>query len=134
MREQDGARAVAFSKGTGGGTGLSDAERWVNRLVTCFGTPNLVSTTHLCQWPRDTAAAGYTFGIDRLPIPDIAHSGCIVLWGSNPNGNFLSLAQGVVAAKARGAKLLVVDPRRVGLATRPTCCSRCGRAPTARWR
>src|SRR4029077_1359979 len=47
-----------------------------------------------------------------------SRSGCIVLWGSNPNGNFLSLATDIAAAKARGAKLLVVDPRRVGLANK----------------
>ncbi len=118
VRATDGPQAVVFSKGTTGGTGLNEAEPWLIRLAAHFGTPNLVSTTHLCQWPRDTAAASYTFGADRLPMPDLAHSSCIVLWGSNPNGNFLSLAQDVVAAKARGAKLLVVDPRRVGQATR----------------
>src|SRR5262249_48286617 len=47
-----------------------------------------------------------------------AKSRSIVLWGSNPNGNFLSLATEIAAAKARGAKLLVVDPRRVGLANK----------------
>src|SRR5581483_10726935 len=118
IRERYGPQVVAFSKGTSGGTGLGDAEPWLGRLVAYFGTPNQISTTHLCQWPRDTGAATYTFGADRLPMPELARSGCIVLWGSNPNGNFLSLAQEVVAAKARGAKLLVVDPRRVGPAAR----------------
>jgi anaerobic selenocysteine-containing dehydrogenase len=51
-------------------------------------------------------------------MPDVARSGCIVLWGSNPNGNFLSLATDIAAARARGARLLVVDPRRVGLANK----------------
>jgi anaerobic selenocysteine-containing dehydrogenase len=51
-------------------------------------------------------------------MPDVARSGCIVVWGSNPNGNFLSLARDIAAAKARGARLLVVDPRRVGLANK----------------
>jgi len=118
IREQSGPQAVVFSKGTSGGTGLGDAEPWLGRLVAYFGTPNLVSTTHLCQWPRDTGAATYTFGVDRLPVPEFASSRCLVLWGSNPNGNFLSMAQDVVAARERGAKLVVVDPRRVGPATR----------------
>lgn len=118
VRAESGAQAVAFSKGTGGATGLTDTEQWLTRLANYFGTPNLVGTTHLCQWPRDTAAANYTFGTDRLAMPDVARSGCIVLWGSNPNANFLSLARDVVAAKKRGAKLLVVDPRRIGLANK----------------
>src|SRR5262249_51499282 len=80
--------------------------------------PNIGGTTHLCQWPRDTAGAHYTFGTPALPMPDVARSACIVVWGSNPNGNFLTLATDIAAAKARGARLLVVDPRRVGLANK----------------
>ena len=118
VRASFGPQAVAFNKGTVGGTALTDSERWLQRLINHFGTPNIGGTTHLCQWPRDTGGAQYTFGTSALPMPDVAHSGCIVLWGSNPNGNFLSLATDIAAAKARGAKLLVVDPRRVGLANK----------------
>lgn len=118
VRASSGAQAVAFNKGTVGGTALTDSERWLQRLINHFGTPNIGGTTHLCQWPRDTGGAQYTFGSHALPMPDVARSGCIVLWGSNPNGNFLSLATDIAAAKARGAKLLVVDPRRVGLANK----------------
>jgi anaerobic selenocysteine-containing dehydrogenase len=118
VRATSGPQAVAFNKGTVGGTSLTDSERWLQRLINHFGTPNIGGTTHLCQWPRDTGGAQYTFGTHALPMPDVASSGCIVLWGSNPNGNFLSLATDIAAAKARGAKLLVVDPRRVGLANK----------------
>ena len=118
VRASSGAQAVAFNKGTVGGTALTDSERWLQRLINHFGTPNIGGTTHLCQWPRDTGGAQYTFGTPALPMPDVARSACIVLWGSNPNGNFLSMATDIAAAKARGAKLLVVDPRRVGLANK----------------
>jgi len=118
IRASSGAQAVAFNKGTVGGTALTDSERWLQRLINRFGTPNIGGTTHLCQWPRDTGGAHYTFGTPALPMPDVSRSACIVLWGSNPNGNFLSLATDIAAAKARGARLLVVDPRRVGLANK----------------
>jgi anaerobic selenocysteine-containing dehydrogenase len=118
VRAAAGPQAVAFNKGTTGGTALTDSERWLQRLINHFGTPNIGGTTHLCQWPRDTGGAAYTFGTHALPMPDVHRSACIVLWGSNPNGNFLSLATDIAAAKARGAKLLVVDPRRVGLANK----------------
>src|SRR5262245_14758768 len=118
VRAASGAQAVAFNKGTVGGTALTDSERWLQRLINHFGTPNIGGTTHLCQWPRDTGGAQYTFGSHALPMPDVARSATIVLWGSNPNGNFLSLATDIAAAKARGARLLVVDPRRVGLANK----------------
>lgn len=118
VRAALGPQAVAFNKGTVGGTALTDTERWLQRLINNFGTPNIGGTTHLCQWPRDTGGAQYTFGTPALAMPDVARSGCIVLWGASPSGNFLSLASDVAAAKARGAKLLVVDPRRVGLANK----------------
>src|SRR5262245_3771836 len=118
VRASSGAHAVAFNKGTTGGTALTDTERWLQRLINHFGTPNIGGTTHLCQWPRDTGGAHYTFGTPALPMPDVSRSACIVVWGSNPNGNFLTLATDIAAAKARGAKLLVVDPRRVGLANK----------------
>jgi anaerobic selenocysteine-containing dehydrogenase len=118
VRAAAGPQAVAFNKGTTGGTALTDSERWLQRLINHFGTPNIGGTTHLCQWPRDTGGAAYTFGTHALPMPDVHRSACIVLWGSNPNGNFLSLAADIAAAKGRGAKLLVVDPRRVGLANK----------------
>ena len=118
VRASSGAQAVAFNKGTTGGTALTDTERWLQRLINHFGTPNIGGTTHLCQWPRDTAGAHYTFGTPALPMPDVARSACIVVWGSNPNGNFLTLATDIAAARARGARLLVVDPRRVGLANK----------------
>lgn len=118
VKEESGAQAVTFAKGTSGGTGLTDSEAWLSRLTNHFGTPNTVSTTHLCQWPRDTGGAAYTFGTDRLVMPDVARSGCIVLWGSNPSANFLTMGHDVAKAKARGAKLLVIDPRRIGLANK----------------
>src|SRR6266571_2604285 len=87
VRAAEGPQAVVFGKATGGATGLTDAEPWFGRLASYFGTPNVLGTTHLCQWPRDTGAADYTFGVKRLPMPDVARSGCILLWGSNPNAN-----------------------------------------------
>ena len=118
VRASSGPEAVAFNKGTTGGTGLTDTERWLHRLLHLFGTPNLGGTTHLCQWPRDTGAAHYTFGTPSLAMPDVPRSRCIVLWGASPTGNFLTLGIDITAAKARGAKLLVIDPRRAGLANK----------------
>ena len=118
VRASSGPEAVAFNKGTTGGTGLTDTERWLHRLVHLFGTPNLGGTTHLCQWPRDTGAAHYTFGTPALAMPDVPRSRCIVLWGASPTGNFLTLGIDITAAKARDAKLLVIDPRRAGLANK----------------
>lgn len=118
VRAESGAHSVAFSKGTGGATGLRENEMWLARLVNCFGSPNVISTTHLCQWPRDTAVPRYTYGSVGFPYPDIENTGCVLLWGTNPSATNLSMAQRIVAAKERGATLVIVDPRRVGLANK----------------
>src|SRR5258706_441543 len=69
------------------------------------------------EHPGD-GAAYYTLGVYPVPSPDVERSGCIVLWGSNPPATLLSLGTRIAAARQRGTRLVVVDPRRVGLANR----------------
>jgi anaerobic selenocysteine-containing dehydrogenase len=114
IREHYGARAVALAKGTPGGTSVSDAERWLARFLNRFGSPNWTSTTHVCNWHKDTGFS-YTFGVE-IPTPDLAHSNSFLLWGHNPSATSLILAHDIVAAKKRGMKIVAVDPRRVGIA------------------
>ena len=117
IRAASGAEAVAFGRGTGSGTGLRPMEPWFQRLANLFGSPNYMTNTHLCNWARD-GAAYYTLGVYPVPNPDVERSGCIVLWGSNPPATLLDLGTRIVAARKRGAHLIVIDPRRVGLANR----------------
>lgn len=114
IRERCGARAVALAKGTRGGTSVSDAERWLARFLNSFGSPNWVSTTHVCNWHKDTGFS-YTFGVE-IPTPDVARSNAFLLWGHNPSSTSLILAHDIVAARKRGMKIVAVDPRRVGIA------------------
>lgn len=51
-------------------------------------------------------------------MPDLERAGCILYWGYSPSVARLSHATATVAALRRGAKLVVVDPRRAGLASR----------------
>jgi anaerobic selenocysteine-containing dehydrogenase len=115
IRARYGARAVALAKGTKSGTSVGDAERWLGRLLYGFGSPNWVSTTHVCNWHRDTGFS-FTFGM-TLPMPDLEHSNAFLLWGHNPSSTSLVMAHDLVAARGRGMKLVAVDPRRIGLAT-----------------
>ncbi len=54
-------------------------------------------------------------------MPDLEHAGCILFWGYNPNIARLVHATATVAALKRGARLIVVDPRRVGMANKADC-------------
>ena len=51
-------------------------------------------------------------------MPDIANSGCLILCGYNPSYTRLTHATATVEALKRGMKLIVVDPRHVGLASK----------------
>ncbi len=113
IRERFGPEAIAMARGTASGTSTDDVNQWSARLLNRIGSPNSVSTTHVCNWHRDTVFS-YTFGVS-LPAPDVLHSGVCLLWGHNPSSTQLMLAQDVVTARKRGMKVVVVDPRRVGL-------------------
>jgi anaerobic selenocysteine-containing dehydrogenase len=95
---------------------LYDNIDWINRFVNAFGSPNLAYGTEICNWHKDHAHA-YTFG-RSIASPDFENAGCVVLWGHNPSATWLDHATATTAARRRGARIIVVDPRRVGFAAR----------------
>lgn len=109
-----GPTGLAFGVATPSGTAMSDSFGWVHRLAHACGSPNMVFATENCNWHKDFSPA-YTFGTG-IGMPDYANTGCIVLWGFNPATSWLSQATQVKLAQKRGAKLIVIDPRRAGLA------------------
>ena len=119
MREaaaRDGPESVVFAVTTPSGTAVSDGFPWIERLIRLFGSPNTIWGEELCAWHRDYATA-FTFGVD-IGTPDFARTGCLLLWGHNPSTSFLAQATAAAEARGRGAALIVVDPRRAGLARR----------------
>ena len=85
--------------------------------MNTFGTPNLCTAVELCAWGRFYATS-YTFGasVPGAYLPDLENTGCILFWGYNPNLARLSHATATMEALKRGARLIVVDPRRTGIA------------------
>ncbi len=65
-------------------------------------------------------ASIYTYGepVPGAYLPDLDNAGCILFWGYNPSVARLAHATATTAALRRGAKLIVVDPRRAGLASK----------------
>ncbi len=114
--QRHGPEAVAFSVTTPSGTAIADSVGWIFRLINAFGSPNAVWTSHVCNWHKDVASA-FTIGAD-IGMPDYEHTGCIVYWGFNPATCWPAQANEATRAIKRGAKLVVVDPRRAGLAGR----------------
>jgi anaerobic selenocysteine-containing dehydrogenase len=116
VAERHGPEAVAFGVTTPSGTAVSDGFPWISRLIRAFGSPNMVWAEELCAWHRDYGTA-FTFGVD-IGTPDFERTGCLLLWGHNPATAYLAQATAVARAKARGAALIVVDPRPAGLAAK----------------
>jgi anaerobic selenocysteine-containing dehydrogenase len=115
----DGPQSVGFSSSSPSTSAISDAVDWIQRLVRAFGSPNYSSYMELCGWGRFFAPL-YTFGapVPGVYLPDLENAGCILFWGYNPSVARLAHATSTVAAVGRGAKLIVVDPRKAGLASR----------------
>ncbi len=108
-----GAESIVFGYGTG-----RDNEAFIYRLANLLGTPNVLTAGHMCYGPR-VATSLITCG--NLPVCDYeGNPRCVMVWGnnaivSNPDeykGLYLS------DALAKGAKLIVVDPRFTKLADR----------------
>jgi anaerobic selenocysteine-containing dehydrogenase len=119
IADVDGPESVVFSVASPSTSGSDDSLMWITRLMNAFGSPNLCGAMELCGWGRFLAPT-YTFGagVPGTYMPDLDSAGCILYWGYNPNVARLVHATATVDAVKRGARLIVVDPRRVGPATR----------------
>ncbi|MBI1734451.1 MAG: molybdopterin-dependent oxidoreductase [Candidatus Rokubacteria bacterium] len=116
IADAHGPEAVAFAVTSPSGTAISDAAPWIDRFINAFGSPNNCYGTEVCNWHKDHATR-YTFGAG-IGAPDFAETGCVLYWGHNPSTSWLTHATGAVAARKHGARLIVVDPRRAGLAAK----------------
>lgn len=80
------------------------------RFMNLLGSPNWVSGVAIC--------AGNTAAINRMvygwyPYPDYTQTQCIVLFGHNPKQHsWTPVYNAIRRAQERGAKLIVLDPRR----------------------
>jgi anaerobic selenocysteine-containing dehydrogenase len=109
-----GPEAVSFAVTTPSGTAIADSFGWINRLAHAFGSPNTVFATENCNWHKDFASK-HTFGTN-IGMPDYERTGCVLLWGFNPTTTWPAQADLLRKARARGARLIVIDPRQTELA------------------
>jgi anaerobic selenocysteine-containing dehydrogenase len=105
LRDRWGAETLAFTHGT------KRTYHWdQRRFFNLFGSPNTCGANNICYCP--SYATDYaTYG--GAVWSELKGSNCIVIWGkgasnSDPTGTYVSL----VRAQKRGAKLIVIDPRR----------------------
>lgn len=115
----DGPESVVFGATSPSTSAMSDAMDWVMRLRRAFGSPNQCIYMELCGWGRYLAST-FTFGaaVPGAYMPDLERAGCVLFIGYNPSVSRLAHATATAAALRRGARLIVADPRRAGLATK----------------
>ena len=110
IKKNYGARSVGVWKGEA--IGFAQESDLYRRFIQAFGSPNYFSNDSACYIGRHM---GYRLGFGLHPVPDYENSRCIVLWGSNPLASHPNTSGRVVQAVKNGAKLAVVDPRRISM-------------------
>ncbi len=108
-RDSGGEAILPFSYG--GSNGLLTEGAWDARFFRLIGASRLGRT--VCAAPT-AAAAGALYGrMASVDFPDFVHAKFILLWGGNPKASNIHLMPYLKEARARGARVAVVDPRRI---------------------
>ncbi|MBW2368325.1 MAG: molybdopterin-dependent oxidoreductase [Deltaproteobacteria bacterium] len=82
------------------------------RFKAAFGSPNFFSVESVCYRMR-IRTRQITFG--KYPTEEL-DSNLYILWGHNPDASDFPLKLALEKNLAKGAKLVVIDPRRIPLA------------------
>jgi len=126
IKRDYGAESVIFCQGTGRG----DIKSYHSKLAYSFGSANKVAFGplhgHACNEPKlmTTRVTIGAYGVadcsqfftDRYENPDWKVPECIIIWGNEPIAS--TMGNWIVECMKRGSELIVIDPRRIWLATR----------------
>lgn len=77
------------------------------RFMSALGSPNAIGNGSVCFVAREMAHT-YTYG--AITIPQLKDSKCIIIWGKNDRNTAPIMAESIIYAKEKGAKLIVIDP------------------------
>ena len=83
-------------------------------LLRSLGTPNILINQDMCQGGRLTA--GHLTGLGGPAGTEIESSRCLLVVGKSPSDSNVVQWMQLKAAKRRGARVIVVDPRRTQMA------------------
>ena len=104
-----GARALGMTLGV-----PSFDRYWAYRFMHALGSPNVYGADGACEVSR---LAGWEHSLGYSPASDLAHTDCIMYLGrSIVDSSTMGAVDALNDARRRGAKIIVVDPRRSGSA------------------
>ena len=127
--EQHGKAAVTAYIGNPTAHNFS-LSRYVPAFVAMAGLPVLYSAGTVDQWPKNLTSALMFGGMWTIPVPDLDRTDFLLMLGANPHasqGSLLAAADvlgRLDAIRARGGRVVVVDPRRTGKIGRASCRER----------
>ena len=96
--------------------------RYVGAFMAMSSIPVIYSAGTIDQWPKNLVGALVYGGMWTFPVPDLDRTEHLLVLGANPSasqGSLLAAADilgRLDAIRARGGKVVVVDPRRTGTA------------------
>ncbi len=115
--ERHGRGSLAVYAGNPNAHNLG-AQLFSGAMIRSLGTRNVFSASSVDQMPKHVAG-GYMFGTAQsIPVPDVDHTDYFMMLGANPYASNGSLCTApdfpgrIEAIRARGGKVVVVDPRR----------------------
>jgi formate dehydrogenase major subunit len=114
IRDAMGPWALA---GFGSAKGSNEEAYLFQKLVRAgFGTNNVDHCTRLCHASSVAALMeGLNSGAVSNQVDDVKHADCFIIIGANPTVNHPVAATFMKNAVERGAKLILMDPRRTEL-------------------
>jgi anaerobic selenocysteine-containing dehydrogenase len=115
IRDVHGGEAI-LPVSYGGSNGYVSQDTTDTRLFWRLGASRLLR--NVCAAPSGAAAVGLTGKMTGVAMQDYVHAKLIVLWGVNPPASGIHILPYIQEAVGRGAKLVVVDPRRTKVAER----------------
>lgn len=107
IKQKNGAEAIDFHHGHYHSGDIIGP--YLTRLANLIGTPNVTNPSHVCHLPRVFLQYRFDFGL--VVPPDIPNTNCMIIWGGNPKATNKAQEIAIREARARGAKLIVIDPR-----------------------
>lgn len=111
LKEKFGPSVLGVFSGSIGVENLEMAQL-TQRFKAAFGSPNFFSVESICYRMR-IRTRQITFG--KYPTEEL-DSNLYILWGHNPDASDFPLKLALEKNLAKGAKLVVIDPRRIPLA------------------
>lgn len=102
--EKFGEDSILLATGTNRGW-----VRYFSRFANAYGKQWIGPGIAQCFYPRMTGEI-LVLGSNAIENPEYDHTRCMLVWGVNPTNTWPVKGLGMMEARSRGAKMIVIDP------------------------